>query len=673
MMGALCASPAFSGDIASFKGRAPSPVISPDGKMLVFYEMERTNLGLAAAGGDGGVVSIRTSPGGEAGSFSPVAMTAPDGVAWSVWEDESRESRDIFLGRVGDGRITDLFKVNEESGFNFSPDLRYDAAGTGYCAWIQSTGTVFRLRVKNMSSGTSWTVRSSPDEMASARLIAGGDGTLLVCWIESRGGRTALYSSSLERTGWSAPREVNPEGPFPQLFPAACLDEGGRPFLAWSAYDGQDYEIYAARREGGGWSVPEQITDNDQADSSPSLALVSAGVPVVAWSKSFSGRTGVFARFRTASGWSPELEICRPWEGLGTAPKITSRGHLLGVTWQMNESVQARLLALEDLIALKVFQGENPSSDGGGDILLDDDKYIGFGDSITYGTIANVGVPELGYLPRLKFLLEADYGPSEMVNEGWPGEITINGMGRMDDVLAAHRAQYLLLMEGTNDISFNEISMEATAFHLRQMILKCRRAGVFPLLATIIPRNDYRWERPFYRNRIYRLNEYIREIAENTKIPLIDMFNIYFNYPADDGGWQSLLSDGVHPSDKGYELMTRSWFEEIKILPFPPAHVSVKRTQERSLVFNRDVNVLAWQPNMKICGPRLFARVTVYRRPAGAAADPFLPVAVLPITEFGNPQKYYDLNVLEKSRYSYIISISRIDGVEGPHSARVED
>ncbi|HOI45011.1 MAG TPA: hypothetical protein PLX50_05325, partial [Candidatus Aminicenantes bacterium] len=95
--------------------------------MLVFYEMERTNLGLAAAGGDGGVVSIRTSPGGEAGSFSPVAMTAPDGVAWSVWEEESRESRDIFLGRVGDGRITDLFKVNEESGFNFSPDLRYDA------------------------------------------------------------------------------------------------------------------------------------------------------------------------------------------------------------------------------------------------------------------------------------------------------------------------------------------------------------------------------------------------------------------------------------------------------------------------------------------------------------------------------------------------------------------
>lgn len=673
MMGALCAFPAFSGDIASFRGRAPAPVIDFDGKMLVLYEMGRANLGLAAAAGDGGGVSIRTGPAGGAGAFSPVAVTSPDGTVWSVWEEESRESRDIFLGRIGDGRTTALFKVNEKAGFNFSPDLHYDAAGTAYCAWIQSTGTVFRLRVKNMSSGISWTVRSSPAEMTSARLIAGDDGILLVCWVESRGGRTALYSSSLERAGWSEPRGVDPAGPFPQLFPAISLDEGGRPFLAWSAHDGRDYEIYAARWENGGWSAPERITDNDQTDSSPSLALVAAGVPVVAWSKSFAGTTGVFAKFRTASGWSPELEICRPRACLNTAPKITSRGPLLGVTWQMNESVFSRLLTLEDLIALKVFQAESPSSEGPAEIPLDDNKYIGFGDSITYGTIANAGVPELGYLPRLKLLLEAGYGPSEMVNEGWPGEITINGMGRMDDVLAAHRAQYLLLMEGTNDISFNEISMEATAFHLRQMILKCRRAGVFPLLATIIPRNDYRWERPFYRNRIYRLNEYIREIAENTKIPLIDMFNIYFNYPADDGGWPSLLSDGVHPSDKGYELMTRSWFEEIKILPFPPARVSIKRTQERSLVFNRDVNVLTWQPNMKICGHRLFARVTVYRRLAGAAEDRFLPVAVLPITEFGNPQKYYDLNILEKSRYSYIISVLRIDGVEGPYSAKVED
>ena len=62
-------------------------------------------------------------------------------------------------------------------------------------------------------------------------------------------------------------------------------------------------------------------------------------------------------------------------------------------------------------------------------------------------------------------------------------------------------------MEGTNDVVVPDISIDAQTFNIEQMVLKCVGAGVLPVLATIIPRNDVYWTDPFFRERIDDLNE----------------------------------------------------------------------------------------------------------------------------------------------------------------------
>jgi len=71
-----------------------------------------------------------------------------------------------------------------------------------------------------------------------------------------------------------------------------------------------------------------------------------------------------------------------------------------------------------------------------------------FGDSIT----ASEGSQTGGYRPRIHYLLNINGKPSIVANFGRTGEITSEGVSRLDAVLAAFPANLMLIMEGTNDV-----------------------------------------------------------------------------------------------------------------------------------------------------------------------------------------------------------------------------
>ncbi|MCX6561130.1 MAG: SGNH/GDSL hydrolase family protein [Candidatus Aminicenantes bacterium] len=293
---------------------------------------------------------------------------------------------------------------------------------------------------------------------------------------------------------------------------------------------------------------------------------------------------------------------------------------------------------------------------------LNESRYIGFGDSITYGTINHDYHPELGYIPRLEALLDTAYGPSEVVNEGVGGEETSQGNLRIDTVIAIRQARYILIMEGTNDVTFLR-PVSTIIGNLRTMIGKCLSYGLLPVLATIIPRRDDKWYIASHREIHLALNPAIRLLAVEMKVPLADMDQIFNNYLP--GGPEALLSEDLkHPSEKGYQVMAEAWAAAIKALPFPPELVRARADSDKILFYRKPGNMITWRPNAKSEAAGTEGSYRVYRRKSGEGAGAFRLLAEIEAAE-----SYFDVSATAGTIYEYVVSAVRMDGVEGPCSA----
>src|SRR5262249_37753963 len=116
-------------------------------------------------------------------------------------------------------------------------------------------------------------------------------------------------------------------------------------------------------------------------------------------------------------------------------------------------------------------------------------RYIAYGDSITQGFGDDESRTEKGYPPRLEQLLMQRGKMATVVNAGLGGETTIQGVMRLDSVLASSSSpgDVLLVMEGTNDIG-EKVSLETVTFNLEKMARKAAAVGVSTVHATVIPR-----------------------------------------------------------------------------------------------------------------------------------------------------------------------------------------
>lgn len=189
-----------------------------------------------------------------------------------------------------------------------------------------------------------------------------------------------------------------------------------------------------------------------------------------------------------------------------------------------------------------------------------------FGDSITRGfpyhsDNAN-GIPNNGgYIPTLQSQLNAEDWEATVFNFGYPGERvsigTIPGKHRIavsdghPYAVLGSNPDYVLVMEGTNDLALNGIGGITDALHY--VIDKIQEDEKIPLIGTLLPRFDeYSWL------DVPGLNNNIRQLAVDEEIELADLYYASSN-------WSSLMtSDGLHPDYSGYEVMAGEWFKALQ-------------------------------------------------------------------------------------------------------------
>ena len=111
---------------------------------------------------------------------------------------------------------------------------------------------------------------------------------------------------------------------------------------------------------------------------------------------------------------------------------------------------------------------------------------------------------------------------------------------------------------GTNDIAENtgDYNEDHTFNNIKAMCDLARYHNIKVVLASCLPHKGFGW-RPSVTDampKIRHLNERVKAYAKENKITYVD----YFNALVSDDGTQmrpDFAEDGVHPNDKGYEIM----------------------------------------------------------------------------------------------------------------------
>jgi lysophospholipase L1-like esterase len=223
-------------------------------------------------------------------------------------------------------------------------------------------------------------------------------------------------------------------------------------------------------------------------------------------------------------------------------------------------------------------------------------KYLAFGDSITEGRGDDPTRAALGYPPRLEVLLQTAGVSATVLNRGLGGERTPDALSRIDSVIAeGSPGDYLLLMEGTNDIS-RAISTETTIFNLDEMARRAEVKNLLALHATVIPRKP---DAKVDANNIVNdaLNGSIRNLAGVRQRREADPYEVFRTTPNTFSFYVVAADDPVgHPNAAGYDILARVFFNALQGIDTvsPVTGIMTPANGATNVAASTQINVDVW-------------------------------------------------------------------------------
>jgi lysophospholipase L1-like esterase len=188
---------------------------------------------------------------------------------------------------------------------------------------------------------------------------------------------------------------------------------------------------------------------------------------------------------------------------------------------------------------------------------------VAFGDSIIDGTgttyDANRRWPD--FLARRLVAADEPFG---VLNQGINGNKVLNSLlgdsalVRFDrDVLGQSAVEYVILLEGVNDIGLGnpDVTADQVIAGYLQLIERAHAAGLKIFGGTLTPAegNPYPFYKPYDESKRQAINQFIHKSGAFDAV--ID-FAAAVSDPADPAHWKAGLSaDSLHPSDAGAEAM----------------------------------------------------------------------------------------------------------------------
>ena len=150
------------------------------------------------------------------------------------------------------------------------------------------------------------------------------------------------------------------------------------------------------------------------------------------------------------------------------------------------------------------------------------------------------------------------FNSTDYVNRGIGGQTTPQMLIRFKQDVLDLKPKGVVILAGTNDIAGNTgpMSIQEIYNQIESMAGLAALNKIEVFLCSVLPVYDYPWK-PGLKPapKIVALNEMLKTLAGEKNYLYID----YFSERSDDknGLKASLGADGVHPNEKGYEIMKR--------------------------------------------------------------------------------------------------------------------
>ena len=144
------------------------------------------------------------------------------------------------------------------------------------------------------------------------------------------------------------------------------------------------------------------------------------------------------------------------------------------------------------------------------------------------------------------------------INRGIGGQTTPQMLIRFKQDVVDLRPAVVVILAGTNDIAGNTgpSNVKMITDNIFSMATIATAHGIQVVLSSVLPVYLYEWSPEIIDppSTIYAVNELLRKHAASNGIEYLD----YFSEMVDDrkGLKKEYTPDGVHPNEKGYELMS---------------------------------------------------------------------------------------------------------------------
>lgn len=207
-------------------------------------------------------------------------------------------------------------------------------------------------------------------------------------------------------------------------------------------------------------------------------------------------------------------------------------------------------------------------------------RVLAFGDSITQGFMDSKG----GWVNRIReyydrrIIDEDDFGLPTVFNLGISGETTAGLLKRLEPEIVARQFEdesYIFVFAaGTNDTIYrksgNECEPTTYVQELAEIVSIAKKYGNKLLFVGLLPVVDellqpVPWSasgKYYSTERMKTFNEALVSFCADNDLPCVDVWSVFEG----QAGLRQVMFDGLHPNDKGHQLIAETVRPELEKL-----------------------------------------------------------------------------------------------------------